>query len=151
MRLLVVEDHDALARSIKRALDELRYAVTVAGDGEAGLEELLTETYALAIVDIGLPKLDGIALCRAAREHGVTTTILMLTARDGVSDRVQGLDAGADDYLVKPFALDELLARVRALLRRSERPVKSDVVRVGDVMLDRGARTAGVRGAPLVL
>lgn len=151
MRLLVVEDHEALARSIKRTLDELRYAVTLVGDGEAGLEELLTESYALAILDVGLPKRNGIEVCRVAREHGIATAILMLTARDGVTDRVAGLDAGADDYLIKPFSIDELIARVRALLRRSERPVASDVVTAGDVRLDRVARTAAVRDVPLEL
>ncbi|TAM86056.1 response regulator transcription factor [bacterium] len=151
MRLLVVEDHDALARSIKRALEELRYAVTVVNDGEAALDALLTESYALAILDIGLPTRDGIEVCRAARAHGVGATILMLTARDGVDDRVRGLDAGADDYLVKPFSIEELLARVRALLRRAERPVAPDVVSVGEVRLDRAARTATVHGAPLEL
>ena len=151
MRLLVVEDHDALARSIKRALEELRYAVTVVADGDAALDALLTESYALAILDIGLPTRDGIDVCRAARANGVGTTILMLTARDGVEDRVSGLDAGADDYLVKPFSIEELLARVRALLRRADRPVASDVVTVGDVRLDRAARTATALGAPLEL
>ncbi|TAM75539.1 response regulator transcription factor [bacterium] len=151
MRLLVVEDHDALARSIKRALEELRYAVTVVGDGEAALDELLTESYALAILDIGLPTRDGIDVCRAARAHGVGTTILILTARDGVEDRVSGLDAGADDYLVKPFSIEELLARVRALLRRAERPVAADVVAIGDVRLDRAGRTATALGTPLAL
>ncbi|TAM58880.1 response regulator transcription factor [bacterium] len=151
MRLLLVEDHEALARSIKRALEELRYAVTVVSDGEAALDELLTESYALAILDIGIPKRDGIEVCRAARAQSVGATILMLTARDGVEDRVSGLDAGADDYLVKPFSTEELLARVRALLRRAERPVAADVVSVGDVRLDRAARTATVRGRPLDL
>ncbi|MDH3518580.1 MAG: response regulator transcription factor [Acidimicrobiia bacterium] len=118
MRVLVVEDDERIAASIRRALAYEGYSVMVVHDGGTALEEARSRPPDLLLLDLMLPGIDGIEVCRRLREAGDTFPILMLTARDGVSDRVGGLDAGADDYLVKPFAYEELLARVRALLRR---------------------------------
>jgi heavy metal response regulator len=141
MRILVVEDERRLCNIIKRGLLEEGYAVDAAYDGEDG--EYLAETtpYDLVILDIMLPKKDGIEVCQELRLKKVNTPILMLTAKDTVEDRVKGLDAGADDYLVKPFAFNELLARVRALLRR-EGLSKSPRLQVGDLTLDTLTREA---------
>ncbi len=135
MRILVVEDERRLCSIIKRGLLEERYAVDTAYDGEDG--EYLAETtpYDLIILDIMLPKKNGIDVCQELRLKRVNTPILMLTAKDTVEDRVKGLDSGADDYLVKPFAFNELLARVRALLRR-EGLSKSPRLQVGDLVMD---------------
>lgn len=135
MRILLVEDDRRLCGVIKRGLLEESYAVDVAYDGEDG--EYLAETtpYDLIVLDIMLPKKDGIEICQGLRLKKVNTPILMLTAKDAVEDRVRGLDAGADDYLVKPFAFNELLARIRALLRR-EGVTKSPRLQVGDLALD---------------
>src|SRR5437773_5469666 len=118
MRVLLVEDEPALADSPCRGLREECYAVDAADDGEMALDYIAAVRYDLIILDIMLPKRDGLSVCRDLRRQNVTTPILMLTARDIVADRVAGLDSGADDYLVKPFAFKELLARMRALLRR---------------------------------
>jgi len=135
MRILIVDDDRRLCAVIKRGLLEEAYAVDVAYDGEEG--EYLAEVnpYDLIILDIMLPNKDGIEVCRELRTKKVNTPILMLTAKDTVEDRVKGLDAGADDYLVKPFAFNELLARVRAMLRR-EGMSKSPELRVGDLTLN---------------
>jgi DNA-binding response OmpR family regulator len=135
MRILVVDDDRRLCTVIKRGLLEEAYAVDLAYDGEEG--EYLAEInpYDLIILDIMLPKKDGIEICRELRAKKVNTPVLMLTAKDTVEDRVKGLDTGADDYLVKPFAFNELLARVRALLRR-EGMSKSPELRVGDLTLN---------------
>ncbi len=118
MRVLVVEDEPKIAAFLKRGLEENAYAVDVARDGEEGLAWAQAFPYDLIILDIMLPKLDGVTLCRRLRAEGNRANILMLTAKDDIEDRVAGLDAGADDYLVKPFAFRELLARLRALQRR---------------------------------
>ena len=118
MRLLLVEDDPNLGRFVQKGLQEERYAVDVAMDGEEGLFLATVTQYDLIILDIMLPKLDGLGVCRKLRDERKTTPILMLTARESVEDKVAGLDTGADDYLTKPFAFTELLARVRALLRR---------------------------------
>jgi DNA-binding response OmpR family regulator len=135
MRILVVDDDRRLVGIVKRGLLEEAYAVDAAYDGEEG--EYLAEVnpYDLVILDIMMPKKDGIEVCRELRTRKVNTPILMLTAKDTVEDRVRGLDAGADDYLVKPFAFSELLARVRALLRR-EGMTKSPELEVGDLVLN---------------
>jgi DNA-binding response OmpR family regulator len=135
MRLLVVEDERRLAGIIKRGLIEEGYSVDAAYDGEEAQYMAETTPYDAIILDIMLPKKDGIAVCKELRQQRVNTPILMLTARDTVEDRVKGLDAGADDYLVKPFAFSELLARVRALLRR-EALSKTPRVQVGDLVMD---------------
>jgi len=135
MRILVVDDDRRLVGIVKRGLLEETYAVDVAYDGEEG--EYLAEVnpYDLIVLDIMMPRKDGIEVCRELRARKVNTPILMLTAKDAVEDRVKGLDAGADDYLVKPFAFSELLARVRALLRR-EGMTKSPELKVGDLVLN---------------
>jgi two-component system response regulator MprA len=118
-RLLVVDDDPALARTLRRALGVEGYDVECAGDGAEALQRLSAARFDAVVLDVSMPRLDGLAVCRRMRERRDRTPVLMLTARDAVDDRVSGLDAGADDYLVKPFALDELNARVRALLRRA--------------------------------
>ncbi|MFH1782553.1 MAG: response regulator transcription factor [Candidatus Omnitrophota bacterium] len=136
MRILLVEDEEKIASFLKRGLKEEHYAVDVASDGEKALYLANINKYDLIILDIMLPCKDGIYICRELRSKEEDTPILMLTARDGVSDRVKGLDAGADDYLTKPFAFDELLARLRALLRR-KRAVKATVLKIADLELDQ--------------
>src|SRR5262245_23884904 len=118
MRILLIEDEKRIAAFIRQGLKEELYTVDVACDGNEALDIALTSAYDLIILDVRLPGRDGISVCRELRAHGNTTPILMLTARDTIDDRVRGLDAGADDYLVKPFAFQELLARLRALARR---------------------------------
>jgi DNA-binding response OmpR family regulator len=135
MRILVVDDDRRLCGIIKRGLLEETYAVDLAYDGEEGEYYAETNSYDLIILDIMMPKKDGLEVCRELRTKGVNTPILMLTARDTVEDRVKGLDTGADDYLVKPFAFSELLARVRALLRR-EVTSRSPEIKVGDLCLN---------------
>jgi two-component system, OmpR family, response regulator MprA len=138
MRVLVVDDEPAVRSALERALRLQGYEVSLAEDGEQGLAAVQTESPDAVVLDVLMPRLDGIAACRRLRAEGDRTPVLMLTARDAVADRVTGLDAGADDYLVKPFALEELLARLRALVRRSnggEGPL-----RFADVVLDPGTR-----------
>lgn len=118
MRILVVEDDIHLAEVLNEALSDRQYAVDLAPDGEIGWHCMTTAQYDLFVLDITLPKIDGINLCRRLRSNQLTTPVLMLTARDTITDKINGLDAGADDYMVKPFDLQELMARVRALLRR---------------------------------
>ena len=118
MRILVVEDEPGIANFVRQGLNEAGYAVDVAWDGREGLAYALVAEYDVLVLDIMLPQMDGLELLRELRDRGRKTPTLMLTARDTVEDRVAGLDAGADDYLIKPFAFPELLARVRALLRR---------------------------------
>ena len=147
MRILVVDDDTRLCSIVRRGLLEEAYAVDVAYDGEDGEYMAEVNPYDLIVLDIMMPKKDGIQVCRELREKRINTPILMLTAKDAVEDRVRGLDAGADDYMVKPFAFNELLARVRALLRR-EAMTKSPEIAVGDLVLNtltrqvrRGDRT----------
>jgi two-component system, OmpR family, response regulator len=139
MRLLVVEDDVKLARALERGLQREGYAVDVADTGDDALSQATTNDYDAVVLDVMLPGLDGIALCREMRRSERWAPVLMLTARDQVSDRIRGLDAGADDYLVKPFDFGELLARLRALIRRgpSER---APVLEVGDLRIDPAAR-----------
>ncbi|MBM3133239.1 MAG: response regulator transcription factor [Chloroflexi bacterium] len=134
MRILVIDDDRRLCGIVKRGLLEEAYAVDTAYDGEEGQYLAEVNPYDLIILDIMMPRRDGIEVCHGLREKGINTPILMLTAKDAVDDRVKGLDAGADDYLVKPFAFNELLARIRALLRREGRS-KSPEIRVGKLVL----------------
>ena len=150
MRILVVEDEHRLAAVIRRGLQEQGYAVDVAYDGEDGLALAEVEPYDLVVLDIMLPRLDGLEVCRRLRAERRNTPILMLTARDTVDDRVAGLDSGADDYLVKPFAFRELLARVRALLRRDSL-ARDPVLRVGDLEVDTVTRDVRRGGRSLEL
>lgn len=150
MRVLVVEDEDKIAAFIKKGLEEEGYAVDVVGDGESALDYASSVDYDVIILDIMLPRRDGISVCQKLRERGCNAPILMLTARDAVDDRVRGLDAGADDYLVKPFAFRELVARIRALLRRS-RDVISSQLQVGDLVLDTRTRVAQRGGRKIEL
>jgi DNA-binding response OmpR family regulator len=136
MRILVVEDERKVANFVRQGLEEEGHAVDVAADGAAALDLGLGEPpFDLIVLDVMLPKRDGFAVLRALREHRVATPVLMLTARDAVGDKVAGLDAGADDYLAKPFAFEEFLARVRALLRRGS-DQRSAVLKLDDLTLD---------------
>jgi len=136
MRVLIVEDERKVSAYVKRGLEEQGYAVDAVYSGRDALDWAEAAPYDLIILDILLPELDGLSVCRELRCRGFRTPILMLTARDAVDDRVAGLDAGADDYLVKPFALKELLARLRALTRRAAEAAKSPVLQVADLSLD---------------
>ena len=136
MRILVVEDDPRIATAIKTGLEEERYAVDVASDGELGLDLASSEDYDCIVLDLMLPKLDGTEVCTSLRLEGVHTPILMLTARGTLSDKVAGLNTGADDYLVKPFAFDELVARIRALTRRTNTTTKTSTLTVSDLTLD---------------
>lgn len=141
MRVLVIEDEPKIAAFIRRGLEENAYAVDVAHDGEEGYEWATSFDYDIIILDVMLPRLDGITLCKRLRQEGNNAAILMLTAKSEVDDRVAGLDAGADDYLIKPFAFRELLARLRALSRRGSEQ-RTTQLQVGDLTLDLIAHQA---------
>jgi two-component system copper resistance phosphate regulon response regulator CusR len=149
MRLLVVEDDPQLGVTLARGLREHAYAVDLVGDGDDVYHAALYE-YDAVVLDYMLPKRDGLTVARALRARGVQSPILMLTARDAVVDRVAGLDAGADDYLVKPFAFDELLARLRALVRRSA-VILPTVLTVGDLVVDTRGQRVSKRGEAIPL
>lgn len=136
MRVLIVEDERKISAYVKRGLEEQGYAVDVAYTGGEALDWTDVVTFDLIILDIMLPEVDGLTVCRTLRRRDVRTPILMLTARDAIDDRVAGLDAGADDYLVKPFAIKELLARLRALTRRASEQPKTMVLQIADLTLD---------------
>jgi two-component system response regulator MprA len=138
MRVLVVDDELAVRNSLSRALNLERYEVDLAQDGQEALDRVAVARYDAIVLDVSMPLLDGLEACRRMRAAGDRTPVLMLTARDSVDDRVAGLDAGADDYLVKPFALRELQARLRALLRRVDGP--ADELRFGDLRLEPSTR-----------
>ncbi len=140
MRVLIIEDHKPLLRSLRRGLEEESFAVDVAEDGEVGNYKARTADYDVIILDLMLPKIDGLTLLQNWRKEGLKTHVLVLTAKDTLEDKVAGLDLGADDYLTKPFQLEELLARLRALIRRSHQ-VKDPVLRVCDLEIDTAART----------
>lgn len=139
MRILVVDDEPAVRDAVQRALKLESYQVETASDGAEALKALAIASPDLMILDLLMPRVDGLEVCRRLRAAGDSTPVLMLTARDSVANRVEGLDAGADDYLVKPFALDELLARVRALLRRSS-PEGQQVLKFSDLSMDTTSR-----------
>ncbi len=148
VRVLVAEDDPSVRKAIQRVLELEDYHVITVNDGAAALEALTHQKPDAAVLDVMMPFADGLTVCREVRHRGISTPILLLTARHEVGDRVAGLDAGADDYLVKPFAVDELLARVRALLRRNYSAVDAKQLHVGDLTLDtmrhevkRGQRT----------
>jgi DNA-binding response OmpR family regulator len=142
MHVLVVEDDSRVARVIARALLDAGERVDVADTAQSGLVRAASDVYDVIVLDVMLPDGDGFQICRDLRQRGLRTPVLMLTARDAVPDRVRGLDAGADDYLIKPFAVEELLARLRALLRRGPATSGDRTFRVGDLVLDLDDRTA---------
>ena len=142
MRVLVVDDEPAVRSSLERALRLDGYEVALAADGREALERLSGAPADAVVLDLLMPEVGGLEVCRRLRAAGDRTPVLMLTARDQVSDRVSGLDAGADDYLVKPFALEELSARLRALLRRTAAEEDRELLRFGDLTLDRSAHEA---------
>jgi two-component system OmpR family response regulator len=150
MRLLVVEDDAKLAAAVARGLRAEGYAVDLCADGEAALAQAAVHPYDGIVLDLMLPRRDGLAVCRALRERGCWAPVLVLTARGGVGDRIRGLDAGADDYLPKPFDFGELLARLRALIRRTpaERPAR---LAVGDLVLDPATHRVACAGRPVEL
>ncbi|MBK8090720.1 MAG: response regulator transcription factor [Verrucomicrobiaceae bacterium] len=151
-RILIIEDEPAMRTALSDVLIAHGHEVRVAADGAAGLRMAREQVHDLLLLDVMMPKLDGLSVCTALRRDGCQTPVLMLTARGRVEDRVNGLDSGADDYLVKPFSSRELLARVRALLRRVERRgVEPETLRLGDVVVDFTAQTATKAGKPLPL
>lgn len=150
MRLLLVEDEPGAAKMLAQGLREQTYAVDVAADGEAALWQVHDNDYDLILLDVMLPRKDGFEVCRELRAQGVAVPVLMLTARDAVHDRIAGLDHGADDYLTKPFDFHELLARVRALLRRGP-ALLPDILRVADLAVDVRARRVNRAGRNIVL
>ena len=150
MRLLVVEDERDLAQTLRRALEEEAFAVDLAEDGEEGLFKIRELPYDAVILDLMLPGLDGWSVLRAARADGIQTPVLVLTARDAIQERVRGLNLGADDYLIKPFALAELVARVRAMIRRAYGNPAS-TIQIGDITIDTAARQVWRAGTPVEL
>jgi two-component system response regulator MprA len=135
-KVLIAEDDPSVRKAVQRVLELEKYDVTAVNDGQAALEELGKSRFDLAVLDVMMPFADGLTVCREARHRGIQTPILLLTARVEVGDRVAGLDAGADDYLVKPFVVDELLARCRALLRRSVSSTTQSTLTVGNLVLN---------------
>ncbi len=150
MRILLVEDDQGIARFVAKGLREQTYAVDVTGDGDEAIYKASISDYDAVILDVMIPGRDGFEVCRELRAAGSVIPIIMLTARDTVQDRITGLDAGADDYLIKPFAVAELLARLRALLRRG-RVVRPATIQVADLLLDTRARQATRAGRELKL
>jgi DNA-binding response OmpR family regulator len=151
MRILIVEDEIKLASALVQLLKNHRYIVDSAADGETGLDLILTDAYDVVVLDVMLPKMSGFDVLKRVREHGLGVPILLLTARDTVQDRVHGLDCGADDYLVKPFATEELLARIRALTRRSGPIHAPETIQVGRFSLDTTRHVVLRDGEPLSL
>ncbi len=139
MRILIVDDEPELVNQISRALTQQQYTVDTALDGEAALDRIYVDPYDLILLDIMLPKIDGYGVLRALRNEKKSTPVLMLTARGDLKNKIKGLDLGADDYLAKPFSMEELLARIRALLRRSNALV-SPILRIADISLDTTSR-----------
>src|SRR2546421_9516962 len=150
MRILLIEDYKQMVRALKKGLEEEGFAVDVAYDGEEGGYKAETAEYDVIILDIMLPKEDGLSLLQRWRKAGIRSHVLVLTARGGIEDKVRGLDCGADDYLTKPFELEELLARLRALIRR-EHNVKDPVIRIHDLEIDTASRTVRRAGQTIPL
>jgi len=150
MRILIVEDDKKVGAFLEKGLKEEQYAVDICRDGEEAMELAVLNPYDAIVLDIMLPKKDGFAVCHDLRQRGLLTPILMLTAKDTVEDKVAGLTEGADDYLTKPFSFEELLARIRALLRRSQ-DYKTKVLKVGDLELDPARRQATRSGKKIPL
>ena len=150
-RILIAEDDEGVRGAIRRALEQEGYQVTVAEDGARALDISENMTPDLYLLDVMMPEVDGLSVCRTLRRRGDATPILVVTARHLISDRVAGLDAGADDYLVKPFALEELLARVRALLRRGTIGESDGILETAGIRLDQGAREVSRNGVSVQL
>jgi two-component system, OmpR family, response regulator ArlR len=136
MRILIVEDEIHLAEALAQILRKNNYTVDTANDGDSGLDNALTDIYDLIILDIMLPKVDGITILRNIRQEGLSTPIILLTAKGEISDKVAGLDSGADDYLAKPFSTEELLARIRAMSRRKGEVLQDNTLKFGDIQLN---------------
>ncbi|ODS53279.1 MAG: hypothetical protein ABS36_14145 [Acidobacteria bacterium SCN 69-37] len=151
MRVLLVEDDPEISGFIVRGLTEERHLVDLVTDGNAAVEMAGAEEYDAVVLDVMLPGADGFAACRAMRDRGLDVPVIMVTARDAVADRITGLDEGADDYLVKPFAFEELLARLRALSRRGRTRHLTHRLEYGPIAIDQRAHTATVAGVPIVL
>jgi DNA-binding response OmpR family regulator len=151
MRVLVVEDDPEISRFIVRGLTEERHVVDLVADGASAIDMVAAEEYDAVVLDLMLPGVDGFEVCRRMRAQGADTPVIIVTARDGLADRVAGLDGGADDYLVKPFAFEELLARLRALGRRGRTRHMTHVLEYGPVAVDPVAHTVSVRGQLLHL
>ena len=151
MRVLLVEDEPHAAQVLAKGLREQTYAVDVAADGDSAVFQVATTDYDAVILDVMLPVRDGFAVCRTIRDSGCAVPILMVTARDAVESRIQGLDSGADDYLVKPFDFGELLARLRALIRRGRQPLLPERLAIGPLVLDTRGRRARVRNRAVPL
>src|SRR5438270_12214388 len=151
MRVLLVEDEPSAAHMVAKGLREQSYAVEVAGDGESAIFQTGTTGYGAVILDVMLPKRDGFTVCRTIRDAGCAVPILMVTARDAVEARIEGLDSGADDYLVKPFDFGELLARLRALIRRGRQPILPERLSVGPITVDTRSRRVRVRNRDVFL
>jgi len=149
MRILIVEDEDLIADSIKAALEDAGFVPEVVSDGESAWFQGSTEAYSAAVLDIGLPKLDGLSVLRNWRQEKVNMPVILLTAKGSWSERVDGIDAGADDYLVKPFHMEELIARLRALLRRMEGTARSPQMEANGLILDTRQMKVSVNGAPI--
>lgn len=150
MRILIIEDQQKLATYTKKGLENEGYVADCVYDGEAGLQRAIFGEYDAIILDVMLPKKDGIAVCQELREREVMTPIVMVTAKSDVDDRIAGLDSGADDYLIKPYAFEELVARIRVLLRRPQ-VVASDVIKLKKMQIDVQGRTVHVDGHEIVL
>lgn len=151
MRLLVVEDDPEISRFLVRGLSEEHHMVDLVADGPSAIDMAAAEEYDAVVLDLMLPGADGFEVCRQIRARGIDTPVIMVTARDGVTDRIAGLDCGADDYLVKPFAFEELLARLRALGRRGRTRHLTHALEYGPISVDPVAHIATVAGAPLTL
>src|SRR6266567_7354918 len=151
MRVLLVEDEPSAAHVLAKGLREQSYAVDVAADGDTAIFQAGTTDYDAVILDVMLPNKDGFAVCRTIRDTGCAVPILMVTARDAVEARIEGLDCGADDYLVKPFDFGELLARLRALVRRGQQPILPERLTIGPLAIDTRTRQVRLRGSDVPL